>query len=100
MIKAVNNFKESIEEKKFAKGETDEQVKTWGEEIENQLAEADDKARELNQNKSSTWKLVGGWPKMPTSGTKNWSLRRRNTNNNKPTKSMRGEGSWTSNANS
>ena len=49
MIKAVNNFKESIEEQKFAKGETDEQVKTWGEEIENQLTEADDKARELDQ---------------------------------------------------
>ena len=49
MIKVVNNFKESIEEQKFPKGETDEQVKTWGEAIENQLTEADDKARELNQ---------------------------------------------------
>ena len=77
MIKAVNNFKESIEEKKFAKGETDEQVKTWGEEIENQLAEADDKARELNQNKSSTWKLVGGWPKLPTSGRKKLEFEKR-----------------------
>ena len=49
MIKIVNNVKESIKEQKFAEGETDEQAKTWGEEIENQLAEADDKARELNQ---------------------------------------------------
>ena len=49
MIKIVSNVKESIKEQKFAEGETDEQAKTWGEEIENQLAEADDKARELNQ---------------------------------------------------
>ena len=47
MIKIVSNVKESIKEQKFAEGETDEQAKTWGKETENQLAEADDKAREL-----------------------------------------------------
>ena len=47
MIKVVNNLKESIEEQMFAKGQSDDQVRAWGEEVENRLAVADDKVVEL-----------------------------------------------------
>ena len=46
-IKAVNNLKEQIEEQKFAKGESEDEVRTWGEEAENLLAEADEGVKKL-----------------------------------------------------
>ena len=44
---AVNTLKESIEEKKFSKGETEEQVIEWGAEAESMLAEADECSRKI-----------------------------------------------------
>lgn len=49
VAKAVNSLKESIEEKKFAKGESEEDIAKWAEEYENELAEADDNVRRLAQ---------------------------------------------------
>ena len=44
---AVNTLKESIEEKKFSKGETEEQVTEWGADAESMLAEADECTRKI-----------------------------------------------------
>jgi hypothetical protein len=41
----VNTLKETIEEKKFAKGESEEQTQEWGAETETLLAEADRQIR-------------------------------------------------------
>ena len=47
MIKAVNTVKEAIEERKFKKGETVEQVGEWSEKIEQVITEADGNVRKL-----------------------------------------------------
>ena len=46
---AINTLKETLEEKKFAKGETDEQVAEWSEGYEQELATADENIRILAQ---------------------------------------------------
>ena len=43
----VNTLKETIEEKKFAKGESEEQTQEWGAETETLLAEADRQIRRI-----------------------------------------------------
>ncbi len=47
--KVVIELKENLEEKKFSKGETEEQVAEWGREIEQDLAKTDDYIRKLTQ---------------------------------------------------
>ena len=42
ITEAVSTQKESIEEKKFRKGESEEEVSVWGAKAEELLAEADD----------------------------------------------------------
>ena len=42
ITEAVSTQKESIEEKKFSKGESEEEVSVWGAKAEELLAEADD----------------------------------------------------------
>ena len=44
---AVNTLKESIEEKNFSKGETEEQVTEWGADAESMRAEADECTRKI-----------------------------------------------------
>jgi hypothetical protein len=43
----VNTLKETIEDKKFAKGESEEQTQEWGAERETLLAEADRQIRRI-----------------------------------------------------
>ena len=45
----VNTLKETVEEKKIAKGETEENVREWGAEIETNLAEADRQKRRIEK---------------------------------------------------
>ena len=45
----VNTLKETVEEKKFAKGETEENVQEWSAEIETNLAEADRQIRRIDK---------------------------------------------------
>ena len=47
--KAVNELKETIEEKKFAKGEDDEAVSEWSKQYESELEEADEDITTLDQ---------------------------------------------------
>jgi hypothetical protein len=47
--KVVIELKENIEERKFSKGETEEQVAEWGREIEQDLSKTDDYIRMLTQ---------------------------------------------------
>ena len=46
---AINTLKETLEEKKFSKGESDEQVAEWSEAYEQELATADENVRILAQ---------------------------------------------------
>ena len=41
IVSTVNNLKETIEEEKFAKGESEEQVQEWSAEVEKNLSLAD-----------------------------------------------------------
>ena len=47
--KVVIDLKESIEEKKFAKGESEDQVAAWSKDFEDDLAKTDESVRNLNQ---------------------------------------------------
>jgi biopolymer transport protein ExbB/TolQ len=47
--KAVNELKETIEEKKFAKGEDDQTVAEWSKQYESELEEADEDITTLDQ---------------------------------------------------
>ena len=45
----VHTLKESIEEKKFSKGESEYEVQEWGSEVEESLALADEHVKKLNR---------------------------------------------------
>ena len=47
MVTVVNTLKESIEEKKFAKGEEEEKVQEWAADVEAAVDEADKYVRRL-----------------------------------------------------
>ena len=49
VAKAVNSLKESIEEKKFSKGESEDDVAKWAQEFEDELAKADESIRRLTE---------------------------------------------------
>ena len=49
VTKAIINLKETIEEKKFSKGESEEDVAEWAKEYEDDLAIADENVRRLAQ---------------------------------------------------
>ena len=49
IAQAINTLKETIEEKKFGKGESEDDNATWGSEIDNKLASADENLRKLSQ---------------------------------------------------
>lgn len=49
IAEAINSLKETIEEKKFGKGESEEDIATWAGEIDNELAMADESIRKLTQ---------------------------------------------------
>ena len=58
MVTAVNTLKESIEEKKFAKGEEEEKVQEWAADVEAAVDEADKCVRQLAnkiERKNSTY---------------------------------------------
>ena len=48
----VNTLKEDIEEKKFAKGESEDNIKEWGAETEAMLSSADDCTRRIEKKLS------------------------------------------------
>ena len=53
ITKAVSTQKESIEEKKFSKGESEEEVSVWGAKAEELLAEADSCMRKIAKHLKS-----------------------------------------------
>ena len=49
VVTSVESLKTTIEEKKFAKGESEEEIATWSQEIEGHLAEADEMTRRVEK---------------------------------------------------
>ena len=49
IVSAVDTLKNTIEEKKFAKGEREEEIATWSQGIEEHLEKADDTTRRLQK---------------------------------------------------
>lgn len=49
IVETVNALKETIEEKKFGKGESEEEIAEWSEDIDKQLEEADEASRKINR---------------------------------------------------
>ena len=57
IAKAINDLKETIEEKKFAKSEREDDVAKWAKEYEDELANADENIRRLaEQIKEIDWR--------------------------------------------
>ena len=57
IAKAINDLKETIEEKKFAKSESEDDVAKWAKEYEDELANADENIRRLaEQIKEINWR--------------------------------------------
>ncbi|CAB4005672.1 Hypothetical predicted protein, partial [Paramuricea clavata] len=48
-ILAISDLKQLIEEKKFIEGDSEENVAAWGESIEENIALADEKVKQLNE---------------------------------------------------
>ena len=55
-VSTVNNLKETIEEEKFAKGESEEQVQEWSTEVEKNLSLAD---RQISRIEKKTRRNYG-----------------------------------------
>jgi hypothetical protein len=49
IILAISDLKQLIEEKKFIEGDSEENVAAWGESIEENIALADEKVKQLNE---------------------------------------------------
>ena len=49
IILAISDLKQQIEEKKFIEGDSEENVAAWGESIEENIALADEKVKQLNE---------------------------------------------------
>ena len=67
IVSAVDTLKTAVEEKKFSKGESEDEIKTWSEEIENHLEKADQatniiqsaiQAIDMEEQEKKSWKII------------------------------------------